>query len=164
MNASSHAVAQVGAARFDAATRALQLQRIGTVILRYGLVLMLLMGGAQKWTKAEADGIQPWMAHSPLLSWLYRVTSVRGASIAIGVIEISIALLIAVRHWFPRLTLVGSLASVLMFLTTLSFLFTTPNQGPDAQGFLIKDIFLLGAALWSAGEALIALSVRRKDQ
>jgi hypothetical protein len=33
---------------------------------------------------------------------------------------------------------------------------TTPNQSPDAQGFLIKDFFLLGTAIWSAGEALQA--------
>jgi reactive chlorine resistance protein C len=43
-----------------------------------------------------------------------------------------------------------------MFLITLSFLFTTPNQSPDAQGFLMKDFFLLGAAVWSTGEALQA--------
>jgi uncharacterized membrane protein YkgB len=50
-----------------------------------------------------------------------------------------------------------------MFLTTLSFLATTPGAWAivegfivpaGAGGFLIKDIFLLGAALWTAGEAL----------
>ena len=47
-------------------------------------------------------------------------------------------------------------------LVTLSFLVTTPNQGPDAQGFLIKDFFLLGAAIWSAGEALQASMLTSK--
>ena len=46
-----------------------------------------------------------------------------------------------------------------MFLVTLSFLFTTPGvldpQNP-AGGFLIKDLILLGAALYTAGEALHA--------
>jgi len=46
---------------------------------------------------------------------------------------------------------------------TLSFLFTTP--GLDAQssdaGFLLKDLTLLGAALWTAGEAFMAASEKR---
>jgi uncharacterized membrane protein YkgB len=36
---------------------------------------------------------------------------------------------------------------------TLSFLFTTPNVGEGAP-FLLKDLTLLGAALWTSGEAL----------
>ena len=51
-----------------------------------------------------------------------------------------------------------------MFLTTLSFLVTTPGVWePSAGGFpalsgkpgqfLIKDLALLGIALWSLGEA-----------
>jgi uncharacterized membrane protein YkgB len=43
-----------------------------------------------------------------------------------------------------------------MFLATLSFLFTTPNLDPGSQGFLMKDIFLLGVAVWSTGESLAA--------
>jgi reactive chlorine resistance protein C len=138
------------------------LQGIGHAILRYGLVLILLVVGLQKWTKAEAEGIQPWMAHSPFLSWLYLVTGVQGASIVIGVCELIIAALIAVRRWAPRLAVVGSAGAIVMFLTTLSFLITTPNQGPDAQGFLMKDVFLLGAAVWSTGEALQVSSTTKK--
>jgi uncharacterized membrane protein YkgB len=50
-----------------------------------------------------------------------------------------------------------------VFVTTLSFLFSTPGvlgtgrdvpaPGAEAGGFLLKDVFLLGAALWSTGEA-----------
>jgi len=47
-----------------------------------------------------------------------------------------------------------------MFLVTLSFLFTTPNLGEGAP-FLRKDICLLGAALWTAGEALQAKEAAR---
>jgi len=49
-----------------------------------------------------------------------------------------------------------SIPASIMFLTTLSFLVTTPNQSPDAQSFPIKDFFLPGAAIWIAGEALQA--------
>ena len=137
-------------------------QRSGHALLRYGLVFILIMVGLQKWTKPEAEGIQPWIAHSPLLSWLYHITSVQGASIVIGVAELCIALLIALRRWSPRLSAIGGAGAVATFLITLSFLFTTPNQGPDAQGFLIKDIFLLGAALWSTGESIQSSSPEHK--
>ena len=63
-----------------------------------------------------------------------------------------------------RATVVGSALAVGMFLTTLSFLFTTPGVWePSAGGFpalsghpgqfLIKDLALLGISLWTLGDA-----------
>lgn len=124
------------------------------VIFRYGLVAILLLFGAEKWTPEEASGIEPWMSHSPVLFWLYKVTSVQGASIVVGVVELTIAALIASRRWVPMASAVGSLIAIAMFMTTISFLFTSPGMDPASQGFLLKDVFLLGAACWSAGEAL----------
>jgi uncharacterized membrane protein YkgB len=69
-------------------------------------------------------------------------------------VELAIGLLIAIRHWSLGLCAVGSTGAILMFLTTLSFLVTTPGLDSATQGFIMKDVFLLGAALWSAGEAL----------
>jgi uncharacterized membrane protein YkgB len=135
-------------------TRAIAaLESVGTFILRYGLVFVLLLWGAAKWTKPEAEAIQPLVAHSPFLSWMYRIASVQHGSEFIGCIEIGLAVLIVLRRWFPRVSTVGSTASILMFLTTLSFLVTTPALDGLTQGFLIKDIFLLGAAVFTAGEA-----------
>ncbi len=133
-----------------------RVQNTGTAMLRYGLVAILLMIGAMKWTPAEAEAIRPWVADSPFLSWLYHVASVQAGSEIIGSIEIVVAVLIGLRRWFPKGTVVGSVLAAGMFLITLSFLVTTSNQSPDAQGFLMKDFFLLGAAIWSAGEALQA--------
>lgn len=42
------------------------LQNIGGFVLRYGLVFVLVLWGSAKWTQAEADSIQPLVAHSPL--------------------------------------------------------------------------------------------------
>jgi uncharacterized membrane protein YkgB len=133
-----------------------RLQQVGTAMLRYGLVAILLMIGATKWTAAEAAAIRPWVLGSPFLSWIYGVVSVQAGSEVIGSIEIVTALLIATRRWFPIAAVAGSILASIMFLITLSFLVTTPHQSPDAQGFLMKDFFLLGAAIWSAGEALQA--------
>jgi reactive chlorine resistance protein C len=131
-----------------------RLQAAGLIILRYGLVTLLLIFGLEKWTRAEAEGVQHWVAHSPWMSWLYRVTSVQGASIVIGIVELMIAAMIALRRWLPGVSAVGGVMAIAMFLTTLSFLITTPNIDQASQGFLIKDIFLLGASVWSTGESL----------
>jgi uncharacterized membrane protein YkgB len=137
------------------ATAAPKLQVVGAFILRYSLVFFLLFFGALKWTPAEAQGIQPMVSHSPFFFWLYPVFSVQHGSEAIGFIELVIGGLIAIRRWAPRASAVGSLAASGMFLVTLSFLATTPNIGEGAP-FLLKDLTLLGAALWTAGEAISA--------
>lgn len=132
-----------------------RLQAIGTFLLRYGLVFLLFLFGAEKWTAAEAQGIQSWMSHSPFTFWIYHVMSVQHGSELIGAAELLIGALIAVRHWSPKLSAMGSLGGAVMFLTTLSFLITTPNDA-DSKPFLMKDILLLGAAVWTAGEATMA--------
>ena len=140
---------------------------LGGGILRYALVGILLYLGTFKFTQTEAEAIRPLLEFSPLMSWLYLVTGVQGASNLIGTAEIVTAILLAVRPWWPRLTVIGSIGAILTFLVTLSFLVTTPGafeRVPDfpipipgmAGGFLIKDVFLLGAAVWSLGESLQA--------
>lgn len=141
------------------------LLRASAVVLRYGLVVLILWFGLFKFTPTEAQAIQPLVANSPLLSWLYAVTTLRGASAVIGVAEIVIALLMAARPFSARVSAVGSVGAIVMFLTTMSFLATTPGSfgrvdgflvPTGAGGFLIKDLLLLGAAMWTAGEALAA--------
>jgi reactive chlorine resistance protein C len=137
------------------------------VTLRYGLVLILVYFGAFKFTEVEAQGIEPMVRHSPFLGWSYAVASVRTVSAAIGVSEIAVAVAIALRAWSARVCLLGSLGAVGTFVVTLSFLFTTPGLWLEVPGFalpvpnelgafVVKDVFLLGAALASAAEALTA--------
>jgi reactive chlorine resistance protein C len=116
-----------------------------------------------KFTGEEAQGTQPLMANSPLFSWLYAIFDVRSASNFIGIIEITAGILIAAYHWAPNLSAIGSLMAAFAFLWTRSFLFTTAGINPDMQGFLIKDLTLLGAALWTAGQALVVASFRSTD-
>ncbi|MGB8522360.1 MAG: DUF417 family protein, partial [Candidatus Acidiferrales bacterium] len=110
--------------------------------------------------------IQPLVAHSPLMSWLYAVLSVQGVSNLIGAIEITIAVLLALRSVSPKASLVGSFGSIATFLLTITFLFSTPGAVQlthglpllgDAGQFLIKDVVLLGASFWTASEALGAV-------
>jgi uncharacterized membrane protein YkgB len=134
--------------------RARPFELVSGAILRYGLVLFLLLFGLAKFTQPEAETIQPWIANSPFLGWLYGVTTVQGASNVIGVVELTIAALLAVRHWWPGVSLLGSLGATITFLITLSFLFTTPGLSPEWSGFLMKDVLLVGAAIWTAADAL----------
>jgi uncharacterized membrane protein YkgB len=136
---------------------------LGVPISRYGLVVVLLLIGFLKFTTSEAAGIQPLVAHSPFMSWLYSVLSVQGASNLIGAIEITIAVLLALRPVSAKASFIGSLGSIVTFLLTTSFLFSTPgavqlNHGlpvlGDAGQFLIKDVVLLGVSFWTASEAL----------
>jgi reactive chlorine resistance protein C len=141
------------------------LARAARFVLRGGLVALLVMWGAFKFAAFEAEGIRPLVEHSPFLGWLYPILGIRGTSDLIGVVELTAALLIALRRWAPRLSAIGSLIAVGTFLVTLSFLVTTPGVlAPDNPfgGFLMKDVLLLGAALFTAAEALDAAALPKR--
>jgi|GEM_PF-2974761 len=99
------------------------LERIGVSILRYGLVAILLYFGAFKFHPAEAAGIEPLVANNALMSWLLPILGVRGTSNLVGVTEITIAVLIALRSFWPKVSALGSMVAIGMFLITLTFLF-----------------------------------------
>jgi uncharacterized membrane protein YkgB len=139
-------------------------EAIGRELARFGLVVVVGWIGLMKFTAYEAEGIRLYVTNSPLMSWVYGFVSVRSFSAMLGVVEVTIALLIAARRFAPRASALGSALAVGMFLTTLSFIVTTPGVWePSAGGFpalsgkpgqfLIKDLPLLGIALWSFGES-----------
>ena len=138
------------------------LARVGVHVSRYGLVVTLLLIGVLKFTGAEAQGIQALVASSPFMFWLYKVFSLQAVSNLIGMIEIAVAALIALRPFSAKLSFIGSLGAIITFVLTVSFLFSTPgviqfSHGfpllGDAGQFLIKDLVLLGASIWTAAEA-----------
>ena len=146
-----------------------RVEAVGRELTRYGLVVVVGWIGLMKFTGYEAEGVRPFVANSPLLSWVYGLMSVQGFSALLGVVEVATALLIATRPFAPRASALGSALAVGMFLTTLSFLVTTPGVWEPSLGgfpalahiagragpghFLIKDLPLLGISLWTLGEA-----------
>ena len=155
--ATDRAVLEVPSTRIQS-----MLEAAAVSVSRYGLVVVLLLIGVLKFTPGEAAGIQPLVAHSPLMSWMYGLLGVQGVSNVIGVIELATAALIALRPLSPKASFAGSVAAVVTFLLTVSFLFSTPGAAQlkygfpvlgDAGQFLIKDLVLLGASLWTAAEA-----------
>jgi uncharacterized membrane protein YkgB len=140
------------------------LTRSGQLISRYGLVVVLAWIGFGKYVKMESRVL---IEHSPLMRWIYDVFSVATVARALGTMEIIAALLIALRPAWPRASAAGSAMAVVLFLGTLSFLFTTPGVVATHAGglpvlsalpgqFLLKDLVLIGVAVWSLGEALSA--------
>lgn len=133
--------------------------RIGIGILRYGLLGLLLLWGSFKFFAFEANAVQPLVENSPFLFWLLPMFGLRVTSDIIGVLEVSTGLLIATRHWSPRLSAYGSLTATVIFAVTLSFLVTTPGAlgiSSPLNGFLLKDIMFLGGSLVTAADAFSA--------
>jgi uncharacterized membrane protein YkgB len=149
-----------------------RVEAVGRLAIRYGLVVVLAYIGGMKFTAYEAEGISLFVSNSPFMAWTYQLLSVRGLSSLIGFTEIVIAALIAARPWSPTFSSLGSVMAVGMFLTTLSFLFTTPGVIEGSLGFpalsvlpgqfLLKDVVLLGAALWTLGDSLQAIVSRQQ--
>jgi reactive chlorine resistance protein C len=135
-----------------------RIARLGSGVMRWSLVLFFIGVGLYKFTPDEAAGVAPLMAHSPVLFWVVPLLGQRGGSDLIGVIEIALGTMIALRHVRPLLSAYGSLVTSAVLLVTLSFLFTTPGLDPASSdaGFLVKDLTLFGAALWTSAEAFAA--------
>jgi len=139
-------------------------ETVGQAATRYGLALVVGWIGALKFTAYEAEAIVPLVTHHPLMSWVYDVLGVSSFAAVLGVVEVGAALLIALRPLWPAASAAGSALAALLFLGTLSFLVTTPGVttggfpflSVDGGQFLIKDVVLLGASLWTFGEAVRA--------
>jgi len=134
--------------------------RFGVAVTRLGLVVVLLWIGGQKVTRFEADGIVPFVANSPFMSFFYahptpeyrrhmnREGEVIPANRAwheanhtytfaygLGAVIVAYGLMIASHPWLPRLAALGSFLVFVMSLVTLSFLVTTPECWvPDLGG------------------------------
>ncbi|MFK0088564.1 YkgB family protein [Pseudomonas sp. NPDC090755] len=143
---------------------------LGIYGIYLALALIYFWFGGMKFTHYEAQGLVPLVGNSPLLGWVYLVFSVDTFSSLLGVLELSIGVLIAGRLLSPRLSLVGGALSAGLFVTTLSFMLSTPGVIEPGLGFpaisvapgqfLLKDIGLLAASLFVAGHSLTALESR----
>ena len=149
-----------------ASTRQRTVDRVGGLFARYGLVIVIAWYGGLKFMNYEAQGIQPLVSASPVMAWLYDIFSVYTFSALLGVFELAAAALLAVKPWWPRVSVFGSLLAIALFLATISFMFTTPGVYEASQGgfpalsleggFLMKDIALLGISVWTLTDAFRA--------
>jgi uncharacterized membrane protein YkgB len=142
--------------------------RVGSLAGRYGLVIVFVWFGGMKFTTYEAQGISPLVANSPFLSWVYHVVSINAFGGLLGTAELIAAVLLALKPWLPKLSVLGGALAVVFFLGTLSFMLTTPGIGEASAGgfpvlsaigeFLMKDIALLGLSVWALTDSLDAVA------
>ncbi len=135
-------------------------QSLGYSVSVIGVAMVLLWIGIFKFTPTEAKAIEPLVANSFLMSWLYKITSVQGVSILIGTVEIITAVCLLLHFFWKKAGILGGVLSVLTFLATLSFLFTTPGVFKTVDGvpitefFILKDVMALGISLMVLGRSL----------
>src|SRR3546814_13247988 len=107
-----------------------------------------------KFTAYEAGGIAPFIANSPIMSWLHALFGIQGASYVIGVLELSTAAALILGAFQPVFSVLGAAMSAATYLITLTFFFTTPGVAEATAGgfpaisampgqFLLKDLVLL---------------------
>lgn len=132
----------------------------------FALPVVFVWFGAMKFTAYEAEAVHGLIANSPLIGPLLGVVGLQGASYLIGVVEISIALLLALRFLNPGLAAIGAGGAAITFALTSTFFVTTPGVFLPEVGtlaisvvpgqFLLKDPILLLASLYALGDALKA--------
>ena len=129
-----------------------RLEGFGKSAVRFGIVVVFLWIGGLKFFVYEADGIVPFVANSPFMSFFYnhpdeykayvnkegelvpknhqwqQANNTYGFSRGLGVFLVMVAALVALHPVAPLPSMVGSGLIVLMSLGTLSFLVTTPES------------------------------------
>jgi len=119
----------------------------------FGLTVVLLWLGIFKFTAAEAAAIKPLLANHPFSAWMYSVFSVQTVSNIVGTFEILTVLFLLLGLLYRFFKVLANAALIITFVTTISFLFTTPGVFKTVEGipitdfFILKDILLLGAGL-----------------
>lgn len=109
----------------------------------FGVVITLLWIGIFKFTPTEAAAIEPLVANHPLIGWIYAFMSVQMVSNIIGLTEIIIAIGLIVGFFNPKIGYLSGILALLTFITTLSFLITTPGTWKMVDGVLTTNFFLL---------------------
>lgn len=134
-------------------------------LTRVGLIVVLVWIGGLKIARYEADGIVPFVANSPLMSFFYthpapeyrehmnkegdpapanyawhKRNGTYPFALGLGSVIVGFGILLALHRWFPGVAAVAGLLVAAMSLVTLSFLVTTPevwvpNLGGPEYGF-----------------------------
>lgn len=141
---------------FELAARA---DRLGIAVTRLGLIVVLLWIGGLKAFPYEADGIVPFVANSPTMSFFlkypapeyrqhmnaegqlvpanrawHRENRTYVFAYGLGAVIVAYGLMLCLHPWLPQVAAVGSLLVFIMSLVTLSFLVTTPETWVPALG------------------------------
>ncbi|MES2742638.1 MAG: DUF417 family protein [Pseudomonadota bacterium] len=139
-------------------------------LLRSAMVVVFFFFGYAKWFEYEANGLIPFISNGPLISWMYPVFGVRGASWFLGTAEWSFGALLLAGFWSRSLGALGALGSTVTFVMTVSIIPFLPHGWEasaggfpamgSAVGFLMKDVVLLAVSLYLLRQDLLRLKTR----
>jgi uncharacterized membrane protein YkgB len=140
---------------FEAAAR---MDKLGIAATRVGLIVVLLWIGGLKAFPYEADGIVPFVANSPTMSFLlndptnykshmnpegalvpvnrawHEANGTYTFAYGLGTVIVVYGLLLCLHPWYPQAAALGSFLIVVMSFVTLSFLITTPESWVPSLG------------------------------
>jgi len=140
---------------FELASR---MDKVGVTVTRIGLIVVLLWIGGLKAFRYEADGIVPFVANSPFMSFFYADGEHYKAHMnpegvlntenrawheanhtyefanGLGAVIVLYGLLLCLHPWLPRAATVGSFLVFVMSFVTLTFLITTPESWVPGLG------------------------------
>jgi uncharacterized membrane protein YkgB len=127
-------------------------------LVRASMVIIYFFFGYQKWFAYEAHTLIPFISSSPLMSWMYPVFGVQGASWFLGVSEWLFGALLFLGFWNKKLGILGALGSCVTFIMTVTIIPFMPDGWaasaggfPAMQGnvaFLMKDIVLFAVSVY----------------
>jgi uncharacterized membrane protein YkgB len=162
---------------FEAAAR---FDRLGIAVTRVGLIVVLLWIGGLKAFRYEADGIVPFVANSPVMSFWYADPgnykthkNPEGALVpenrawhesnrtypfayGLGTVIVLYGLMLCLHPWLPQVATLGSFLVFVMSLVTLSFLITTPECWVPALGDVTHGFpYLSGAGRLVVKDAIM---------
>src|SRR5438105_5217683 len=133
-------------------------------LVRAAMVLIFVLFGYQKWFEYEAQTLIPFISNGPLISWLYPVFGVRGASWFLGASEWLFAALLFWGFWNKKAGVLGALGCLFAMIGTVTIIPFMPDGWDAAAGFpamkgnvafLMKDVVLLAASFYLLKQDLV---------
>src|SRR6266436_2147939 len=127
-------------------------------VMRASMVMIMLLFGYQKWFAYEAQGLIPFISNGPLISWMYPVFGIQGASWFLGVSEWLFGALLFLGFWNKKLGILGALGSCVTFIMTITIIPFMPDGWAASAGgfpamvgnvaFLMKDVVLFAVSFY----------------
>jgi uncharacterized membrane protein YkgB len=141
-------------------------------LIRASLVFIAFFFGYQKWFQYEADALIPYISHGPLISWLYPVFGMRGATYFLGAAEWLFGVLLFLGFWNKKLGILGALGFCISMISTFTIIpFIPGGWAPSAGGFpamtervafLMKDLVIFTASFYLLNQDVVRASVSAK--
>lgn len=127
-------------------------------LVRASMVIIYFFFGYQKWFDYEAQGLIPFISNGPLISWMYPVFGIRGASWFLGISEWLFGALLFLGFWNKKLGILGAAGSCVTFIMTITIIPFMPDGWAASAGgfpamvgnvaFLMKDVVLFAVSVY----------------